>query len=42
MVDATINNLTNDNEMLQACAYNFPAVLLAAGPERWDKFYKLF
>jgi hypothetical protein len=27
MNDPSINNLLNDNEIIIACAYNFPAVL---------------
>jgi serine/threonine-protein phosphatase 4 regulatory subunit 1 len=36
MADNDINGLSKENEIIYACAYNFPAVLDAVGPERWE------
>lgn len=35
MVDSDVNSLSKDNEIIYACAYNFPAVLDAVGKEKW-------
>jgi len=42
MADNSVNNLSPDNEIIYACAYNFPAVLLALGPNKWHILSKLF
>jgi len=42
MADSNINNLSPDNEIIYACAYNFPAVVLTLGPARWPLLSKLF
>ena len=36
MADNDVNNLGRDNEIILNCAYNFPAVLLSVGRERWE------
>ena len=35
MVESEINSIGKDNEIIYSCAYNFPAVLDALGPEKW-------
>jgi len=42
MTDASVNGLTFDNEIMFACAYNFPAVLLTLGSSKWPQLLKLF
>lgn len=42
MADSNINNLSPDNEIIFACAYNFPAVVLTLGPSKWPVLSKLF
>jgi len=42
MADSNINNLSPDNEIIYACAFNFPAVVLTLGPARWPLLSKLF
>jgi len=37
MTDASVNGLTFDNEIMFACAYNFPAVLLTLGSSKWPQ-----
>jgi len=42
MADNNINNLAPDNEIIFACSYNFPAVVLTLGPSKWPTLVKLF
>jgi serine/threonine-protein phosphatase 4 regulatory subunit 1 len=42
MTDSSINSMAPENEIVSACAYNFPAVLYTLGPQRWGNLSKLF
>eukprot|EP01016_Furgasonia_blochmanni_P018633 TRINITY_DN2109_c0_g1_i3.p1 TRINITY_DN2109_c0_g1~~TRINITY_DN2109_c0_g1_i3.p1 ORF type:complete len:508 (-),score=98.30 TRINITY_DN2109_c0_g1_i3:695-2218(-) len=42
MTDNSINSLSNENEIILACSYNFPAVLQTLGPARWNVLGKTF
>lgn len=42
MADSNVNNLAPDNEIIFACSYNFPAVVLTLGPSKWPTLVKLF
>ena len=42
MASSSVNGLTQENEIIIACAYNFPAVILTLGPAHWPAFLKLF
>lgn len=42
MSNSSINNLAPENEIIHACSYNFPAVVLTLGPSRWPSLLKLF
>ena len=42
MADSNVNNLAPDNEIIFACSYNFPAVVLTLGPSKWPTSVKLF
>ena len=42
MADNDINSIGKENEVMYACAYNFPAVLDALGRERWPELIKLY
>lgn len=35
MVDADVASLGKDKEIMQSCAYNFPAVLDSLGQTKW-------
>lgn len=36
MVDADVAQLGKEKEIIYSCAYNFPAVLDALGPNKWE------
>ena len=36
MVDADVASLGKDKEIMQSCAYNFPAVLDSLGHTKWQ------
>lgn len=36
MVDADVASLGKDKEIMQSCAYNFPAVLDSLGHTKWE------
>lgn len=36
MTEQSINYLSNGNEIMIACSYNFPAVLWTFGPQKWS------
>lgn len=36
MTSNDLNDISTDNDILYACAYNFPAVLDALGKARWN------
>eukprot|EP01017_Pseudomicrothorax_dubius_P025766 TRINITY_DN2817_c0_g1_i4.p1 TRINITY_DN2817_c0_g1~~TRINITY_DN2817_c0_g1_i4.p1 ORF type:complete len:398 (-),score=63.33 TRINITY_DN2817_c0_g1_i4:972-2165(-) len=42
MTEPSINNISTDNEIMHACAYNFPAVLTTLGPSKWPLLQKTF
>lgn len=42
MIDSSISSLSPEKEILFACAYNFPAVLLTLGPSKWPTLSTLF
>lgn len=42
MTESSLNNLSPDNEIIIACAFNFPAVLQAFGSSRWTQMSKMF
>ena len=41
MIDNNIKNISAENEIMYACAFNFPGVLKSGGVERWPKFFKI-
>eukprot|EP00828_Plagiopyla_frontata_P045948 TRINITY_DN8005_c0_g1_i2.p1 TRINITY_DN8005_c0_g1~~TRINITY_DN8005_c0_g1_i2.p1 ORF type:complete len:529 (-),score=125.88 TRINITY_DN8005_c0_g1_i2:75-1661(-) len=41
MIDNNVKNISAENEIMYACAFNFPGVLQAGGVERWPKFFKI-
>jgi len=42
MADSNVNSLGTDSEIIHACAFNFPAVVLTLGPSKWPLLVKLF
>ncbi|KAM3130189.1 hypothetical protein pb186bvf_017689 [Paramecium bursaria] len=42
MLDKSVNNLSQDSEMVYYCAFYFPGVLQAIGKERWPKIQSLY
>ena len=42
MTENSLNGLSPENEIIIACAFNFPAVLQAFGAGRWTQMSKMF
>jgi len=42
MADSNVNSLGTDSEIIHACAFNFPAVVLTLGPNKWPVLVRLF
>lgn len=42
MVENDVVSLSNDNELVYSCAYNFPAVVSVMGIGRWGEMFVVF
>lgn len=43
MASSSVNNLSSDNnEIMSACSFYFPAVVAALGPKKWPSLSKMF
>lgn len=42
MTDNDVNSIGKENEIMYNCAFNFPAVADALGPQRWPELYRVY